>query len=128
LRFFVHFTLICRHKGPLCWRVSVNHLLLFDMLRARRHGRGHARPGTPGAGTPFGCAWHTRWHTCLMRTANALRAFAIAGENATMRDLALAVRADEASHSHVNHKLSETPQDAPNPFMVVKGESHKEMH
>lgn len=37
-------------------------------------------------------------------------------KGATMRDLLLAVRADEASHSHVNHTLSELPADAPCPF------------
>lgn len=38
------------------------------------------------------------------------------GEGATMRDLLLAVRADEAAHSHVNHTLASLPQSAVNPF------------
>lgn len=33
-----------------------------------------------------------------------------------MRDLILAVRADEACHSHVNHTFARIPQDGPNPF------------
>ncbi|KIY97587.1 hypothetical protein MNEG_10375 [Monoraphidium neglectum] len=37
-------------------------------------------------------------------------------KDATMRDLILAIRADEASHSHVNHTFSVIRQDAPNPF------------
>eukprot|EP00879_Flechtneria_rotunda_P007838 GHRR01008214.1.p1 GENE.GHRR01008214.1~~GHRR01008214.1.p1 ORF type:complete len:308 (+),score=120.42 GHRR01008214.1:590-1513(+) len=37
-------------------------------------------------------------------------------EGATMRDLILAVRADEACHSHVNHTFAGIKQDAPNPF------------
>ena len=37
-------------------------------------------------------------------------------EGATMRDLLLAVRADEACHSHVNHTLSSLADGAKNPF------------
>ena len=37
-------------------------------------------------------------------------------EGATMRDLVLAVRADEACHSHVNHVFAGLPGDARNPF------------
>lgn len=36
--------------------------------------------------------------------------------DATMRDLILAVRADEACHSHVNHTFAALPQDEVNPF------------
>lgn len=36
--------------------------------------------------------------------------------DATMRDLLLAVRADEACHSHVNHTFAGLPQDEVNPF------------
>lgn len=36
--------------------------------------------------------------------------------DATMRDLLLAVRADEACHMHVNHTFSHLDKDAPNPF------------
>eukprot|EP00798_Chlamydomonas_sp_ICE-L_P000086 gene86-3691_t len=36
--------------------------------------------------------------------------------NATMRDLVLAVRADEACHSHVNHTFSDMKSDDLNPF------------
>lgn len=39
------------------------------------------------------------------------------GDKATMRDLILAVRADEAIHRDVNHTLSELPCSAPNPFL-----------
>jgi len=38
------------------------------------------------------------------------------GEGATMRDLLLAVRADEACHAHVNHTFSKLKEDSPNPF------------
>ena len=37
-------------------------------------------------------------------------------EGANMRDLLLAVRADEVCHSHVNHTLATLPGDATNPF------------
>ena len=37
-------------------------------------------------------------------------------EGATMRDLLLAVRADEACHSHVNHTLASLGDGAKNPF------------
>eukprot|EP00882_Tetradesmus_deserticola_P010124 GHRQ01010696.1.p1 GENE.GHRQ01010696.1~~GHRQ01010696.1.p1 ORF type:complete len:370 (+),score=184.96 GHRQ01010696.1:251-1360(+) len=37
-------------------------------------------------------------------------------EGASMRQLVLAVRADEAHHSHVNHTFARLPQDGPNPF------------
>lgn len=36
--------------------------------------------------------------------------------DATMRDLVLAVRADEACHSHVNHTFAGLSQDQENPF------------
>jgi len=39
-------------------------------------------------------------------------------EGSTMRDLILAVRADEACHSYVNHKFSEMKPDESNPFEV----------
>lgn len=35
---------------------------------------------------------------------------------ATMRDMLLAVRADEGNHRDVNHDLSELPADAKNPY------------
>jgi hypothetical protein len=38
------------------------------------------------------------------------------GPNATMRDLVLAVRADEACHSHVNHTFAGMKHDQENPF------------
>jgi hypothetical protein len=38
------------------------------------------------------------------------------GEGATMRDLLLAVRADEACHKHVNAVFAELKTDQPNPF------------
>lgn len=37
-------------------------------------------------------------------------------EGATMRDLLLAVRADEACHSHVNHTFAGMKADGKNPF------------
>ncbi len=40
------------------------------------------------------------------------------GEKATMRDLLLSVRADEACHSHVNHTFAELGEDEKNPFAV----------
>ena len=43
-------------------------------------------------------------------------------EDATIRDVLLAVRADEASHAHVNHTFSSMGTTQKNPF--VKGESH----
>jgi hypothetical protein len=36
--------------------------------------------------------------------------------DATVRDLMLAVRADEAIHRDVNHTLADIGPDAPNPF------------
>lgn len=38
-------------------------------------------------------------------------------ENATMRDVILAVRADEAIHRDVNHTFSVLPDNVPNPFV-----------
>lgn len=38
------------------------------------------------------------------------------GEDATMRDLLLSIRADEACHSHVNHTFSQMALDDKNPF------------
>lgn len=40
-------------------------------------------------------------------------------EDASMRDLILAIRADEACHSHVNHTLKTLRPDEPNPFVMV---------
>ena len=42
--------------------------------------------------------------------------------DATIRDVLLAVRADEASHAHVNHCFASMGTTQKNPF--VKGESH----
>ncbi|CAF3303288.1 unnamed protein product [Rotaria sp. Silwood2] len=39
-------------------------------------------------------------------------------ENAMMRDVLLAIRADEATHREVNHKLADVGPDAPNPFVI----------
>ncbi|KAF5830068.1 alternative oxidase 2, partial [Dunaliella salina] len=44
-------------------------------------------------------------------------------EDATMRDLILAVRADEACHSHVNHTLKTLAPDDPNPFVMGKSQA-----
>lgn len=40
--------------------------------------------------------------------------------DANMRDLVLAVRADEACHAHVNHTFSDLQQDETNPFVSGK--------
>lgn len=40
------------------------------------------------------------------------------GEDATMRDLILSVRADEACHCHVNHTFSELGPNEKNPFAI----------
>lgn len=40
-----------------------------------------------------------------------------------MRDLILAVRADEASHSHVNHTFAALPQNEVNPFAGKDGDA-----
>jgi rubrerythrin len=39
------------------------------------------------------------------------------GQNATVRDLLLAVRADEAIHRDVNHTLCDLPDGVKNPFV-----------
>eukprot|EP00667_Euglena_gracilis_P026805 EG_transcript_32608 len=39
-------------------------------------------------------------------------------DNATFRDLVLAVRADEANHRLVNHTLASLEPDHPNPFVA----------
>ena len=44
-------------------------------------------------------------------------------EGSTMRDLILAVRADEACHSHVNHTLKTLRPDEPNPFVMGKSQA-----
>ena len=44
-------------------------------------------------------------------------------EDATMRDVILAIRADEACHSHVNHTFAELEPDAPNPFALDQDKS-----
>lgn len=36
-----------------------------------------------------------------------------------MRDVILAIRADEAAHAHVNHIFSILHEDDPNPFAMV---------
>ena len=40
-------------------------------------------------------------------------------ESASMRDVILAIRADEAAHAHVNHIFSILHEDDPNPFAMV---------
>lgn len=46
----------------------------------------------------------------------AKKYWALADGEDSMRDLLLAVRADEAGHSHVNHTLSQLEANEPNPF------------
>lgn len=41
-------------------------------------------------------------------------------QNATMEDLLLAVRADEAHHRDVNHSFADLQEDEPNPFLPRK--------
>jgi len=43
-------------------------------------------------------------------------------DDAGMRELILAVRADEAGHSHVNHTFSEIGVDDMNPFTTHRSE------
>eukprot|EP00793_Prasinoderma_coloniale_P006824 PRCOL_00001655-RA len=43
-------------------------------------------------------------------------------EDAVMRDVLMAVRADEACHRHVNHTLSDLPADGKNPFIGNHGQ------
>ncbi len=45
-----------------------------------------------------------------------------------MRDLLLAVRADEACHSHVNHTLASLEEGARNPFRDCGGHTNKAAH
>ena len=42
--------------------------------------------------------------------------FTISQDDAMMRDVILAIRADEAHHRDVNHTLSSMPPDKQNPF------------
>ena len=46
--------------------------------------------------------------------------FAVVGtqDDATIKELLLVVRADEANHSHVNHVFSELTADERNPFVA----------
>lgn len=44
-------------------------------------------------------------------------------KNATMKDMLLAVRADESNHRDVNHVLADTPTNKKNPFLSNKNES-----
>lgn len=43
------------------------------------------------------------------------------GEDATLRDVVLAIRADEKAHAEVNHTLSLIDEHAPNPFATATG-------
>ena len=45
-------------------------------------------------------------------------------KDAMMRDVLLAVRADEAIHRDVNHVLASTKKDDPNPFVSQHDETH----
>mmetsp|Transcript_23588 Transcript_23588/g.51758 ORF Transcript_23588/g.51758 Transcript_23588/m.51758 type:complete len:347 (-) Transcript_23588:1431-2471(-) len=47
--------------------------------------------------------------------------------DANMRDLILAVRADEACHSHVNHRLAELAPTDPNPFVGESSIKHQQL-
>jgi len=41
-----------------------------------------------------------------------------------MKDVLLAIRADEATHRQVNHKLADVGPNAPNPFLNQHAEEH----
>ena len=51
--------------------------------------------------------------------AIAVAYWKLSAETATMRDVILAIRADEAAHAHVNHTFSLIDVDAPNPFSAA---------
>lgn len=53
---------------------------------------------------------------CLLQVPEIARDYWKLDEDATMRDLLLVVRADEACHSHVNHTFSQMSLDEKNPF------------
>jgi threonyl-tRNA synthetase len=51
-------------------------------------------------------------------TPEVARVYWRLGQDATMRDVILAIRADEKAHAEVNHTLSLIEEDAPNPFVI----------
>jgi len=51
--------------------------------------------------------------------AIAVAYWKLPAETATMRDVILAIRADEAAHAHVNYTFSLIDVDAPNPFSAA---------
>lgn len=57
------------------------------------------------------------YHECLQVPDIATDYWQL-GEDATMRDLLLSVRADEACHCHVNHTFSELEANEKNPFAI----------
>ena len=82
------------------------HTHTFSRLRTHIHTLTHTHTRT-----------HTHSHTLTRTQYWSLPA------DATMRDLILAVRADEACHSHVNHTLKELRPDEPNPFVMGKSQA-----
>lgn len=60
------------------------------------------------------------WET--MEAPKIAKKYWLLGESATMRDLLLAVRADEACHRYVNHTLADIGPNGSNPFGV--GSTH----
>ena len=56
------------------------------------------------------------WH--VLQVPEIARDYWKLGHDATMRDLLLSVRADEACHSHVNHTFSQMALNDKNPFVV----------
>ncbi|CAF1477733.1 unnamed protein product [Rotaria sordida] len=56
---------------------------------------------------------------------NIAKAYWKLSDDAMLRDVLLAIRADEAIHRQVNHKLADVGPNAPNPFLdQEKGERH----
>ena len=60
---------------------------------------------------------------CGVKVPKIAKAYWSLPAGATMRDLVLAVRADEWDHARVNHTFSLIPDAAPNPFAAAKNSS-----
>jgi Alternative oxidase len=59
-----------------------------------------------------------RWRLCVTPLGRACSYWKLP-DGAKMRDLVLAVRADEACHAHVNHTFAGLKSDEPNPFATT---------
>ena len=98
---------VCEYTGFLSRSLSLP-LTTFSLFLSHTHTQTHAQTPLIYAHTHTHTHTHTHAHTYTRAHTQ---------EGAMMRDVVLAIRADEAHHRVVNHTLSSMAPSDPNPYL-----------